>query len=470
MENIIQQIVEDFTKKILEKAYSGGISDVDSLSSAVLEDCKTAARNILEVIVSELNIQIRNDKAVRKEKGLVIKEKNRERSLLTELGKLSLSRDYYYDKKEGKYEYPLDQVIGLQGYERISAGVSAKLVSMATEVSYAKSAEIVTGGEVSRQSVRECIVRLGGIEKKPRQEGAKRKVKELHIFADEDHVHMQREGKEKGKKNQMVPLVTVTEGIEEESKGRKRSKKAMHFVDEKFDTKALWKSVEGYIGAVYEVESIEKIYIHADGRKWITKGLENFSNVIRIMDGFHLEQRLKAVNRKFPNSNYGQRIKEAMRKDEQKKLKMLLQEMYGKSLDKKQKEFTAELGRYLRKNYEEIRNRLRSDGVGSCTEGQVSHVLSARFSRNPMGWSEEGLGKLSKQRVYIKNHGKIEASDFKKGVKREFGYREYADRILEEACRGAKVFSIFEKGAPIFDVASGTQKIIRQMGMNRNII
>ena len=72
MENIIQQIVEDFTKKILEKAYSGGISDVDSLSSAVLEDCKTAARNILEVIVSELNIQIRNDKAVRKEKGLVI--------------------------------------------------------------------------------------------------------------------------------------------------------------------------------------------------------------------------------------------------------------------------------------------------------------------------------------------------------------------------------------------------------------
>ena len=35
-------------------------------SSAVLEDCKTAARNILEVTVSELNIQIRDDKAVRK--------------------------------------------------------------------------------------------------------------------------------------------------------------------------------------------------------------------------------------------------------------------------------------------------------------------------------------------------------------------------------------------------------------------
>ena len=45
----------------------------------------------------------------------------------------------------------------------------------------------------------------------------------------------------------------------------------MHFVDENFDTKALWKSVEGYIGASYDIESIEKIYIHADGGKWIAR-------------------------------------------------------------------------------------------------------------------------------------------------------------------------------------------------------
>ena len=471
MDNIIQQISEKLTKKILEKAYSGGICDIDLLSSSVLEDCKSAARDILEAIVSDLNIKIREDKPSRKARGLILKEKNRERSLLTELGRLDLPRDYYYDKKEEKYDYLLDRVIGLQGYERISAGVRAKLVSMATEVSYAKSAETVTGGQLSRQCVRECILKLGAIEKRPQPYEPKRKVKELHLFADEDHVHMQREGKTKGKKSRMVPLVTVTEGVEEESKGRNRTINAMHFVDENFDTKALWKSVEGYIGASYDIESIERIYIHADGGKWIASGLASFSNVTRVMDGFHLEKRLKEVSRNFPGSNLRQRIKAAMEKGDRKKLDMLLQEMYARSQDKKQIEYTTKLGRYLTENFEEIRNRLKSDTVGSCTEGQVSHILSNRFSRNPMGWSEEGLGKLSKQRVYIKNKGKIEASDFKKKDKSGGdSYREYADRIIEEACRGAKDFSIFEKQEPIFDGASGTQMAIRHMGMNRNIL
>ena len=471
MDNIIQQISEKLTKKILEKAYSGGICDIDLLSSSVLEDCKSAARDILEAIVSDLNIKIREDKPSRKARGLILKEKNRERSLLTELGRLDLPRDYYYDKKEEKYDYLLDRVIGLQGYERISAGVRAKLVSMATEVSYAKSAETVTGGQLSRQCVRECILKLGAIEKRPQPYEPKRKVKELHLFADEDHVHMQREGKTKGKKSRMVPLVTVTEGVEEESKGRNRTINAMHFVDENFDTKALWKSVEGYIGASYDIESIERIYIHADGGKWITNGLASFSNVTRVMDGFHLEKRLKEVSRNFPGSNLRQRIKAAIEKGDRKKLDMLMQEMYARSQDKKQIEYTTKLGRYLTENFEEIRNRLKSDTVGSCTEGQVSHILSTRFSRNPMGWSEEGLGKLSKQRVYIKNKGKIEASDFKKKDKSGGdSYREYADRIIEEACRGAKDFSIFEKQGPIFDGASGTQMAIRHMGMNRNIL
>ena len=471
MNNIIQQISEKLTKKILDKAYSGGICDIDLLSSSVLEDCKSAARDILEAIVSDLNIKIREDKPSRKARGLILKEKNRERSLLTELGRLDLPRDYYYDKKEEKYDYLLDRVIGLQGYERISAGVRAKLVSMATEVSYAKSAETVTGGQLSRQCVRECILKLGAIEKRPQPYEPKRKVKELHLFADEDHVHMQREGKTKGKKSRMVPLVTVTEGVEEESKGRNRTINAMHFVDENFDTKALWKSEEGYIGASYDIESIERIYIHADGGKWIASGLASFSNVTRVMDGFHLEKRLKEVSRNFPGSNLRQRIKAAIEKGDRKKLDMLLQEMYARSQDKKQIEYTTKLGRYLTENFEEIRNRLKSDTVGSCTEGQVSHILSNRFSRNPMGWSEEGLGKLSKQRVYIKNKGKIEASDFKKKEKNGGdSYREYADRIIEEACRGAKDFSIFEKQGPIFDGASGTQMAIRHMGMNRNIL
>ena len=93
---------------------------------------------MIEEITVQLNRQIRNDKRRRKEEGLVLKEKERGRSLLTELGRLAISRDYYYDKKNDEYVYLLDHVIGLREYERVSDGVSAKLVSLATEVSYAK--------------------------------------------------------------------------------------------------------------------------------------------------------------------------------------------------------------------------------------------------------------------------------------------------------------------------------------------
>src|SRR3712207_8131256 len=45
---------------------------------------------------------------------------------------------------------------------------------------------------------------------------------------------------------------------------------------------------------------------------------------------------------------------------------------------------------YIINNWDGIVNRYTLDIPGSCTEGQVSHVLSERFSRNPMGWSKIG--------------------------------------------------------------------------------
>lgn len=46
--------------------------------------------------------------------------------------------------------------------------------------------------------------------------------------------------------------------------------------------------------------------------------------------------------------------------------------------------------------------------LGSSTESHVSHVISARMSSRPMGWSKEGAKKLSFLRIYWKNGGKME--------------------------------------------------------------
>lgn len=194
-------------------------------------------------------------------------------------------------------------------------------------------------------------------------------------------------------------MVTVTEGTQTVGIRRNQTIGKMHFVDEKYSTKALWQSVEGYIEKAYNVEKIENIYIHADGGKWIESGLENFSNVTRVMDGYHFFKELKKISLKYPKRNVRVSILNAVAQDKQEKANNYIKELTEEGDE------IIEFGKYLFGNWEAIRNLVPLEIPGSCIEGQVSHVLSERFSRNPMGWSEKGLGKLSKLRVYRLNGG-----------------------------------------------------------------
>lgn len=466
MEHIIQHIALNLAKEITEKAIKGGISDIDELASDVVNDCKQSAIAIVEVILEHMNTEIREDKRGRKNLGLVTKEKDRPRELLTELGTICYKRDYYRNKSEGEYVSLLDSVIGVRPYERIGDSVSAKSVSTAADVSYDKSSKIVTGGKVSRQTVRNHILKLNVPESQP--EECKKPVKEIHVFADEDHVHMQKPRKERGKRSRIVPLVTVTEGISAESERRNRTVNPKHFIDEKFNTDKLWKSVEGYIAKAYDIEKDMNIYVHGDGGGWISKGLDSFANVEHVMDGYHLGKRMRALGKQFGRS-VRQRIEHAIRIDEKIYADHVLQEMLVKETDDAAVKEIEKFGKYLLGNWEAITNRKKTGMAGSCTEPQVSHVLSTRFSRNPMGWGDEALGKLTGIRVYIKNGEEIKAEHFKP-LERETRYSEYADRIISETIGEAIDWSIFDAERTDFDPASGTQIKLHGLGRINNTL
>lgn len=466
MERIIQQIITELVEKIIKKTIDGGMQDIDRLTSDVLAECKALSKKIIEILVATMNQTLREDKPYRKEKGLVIKEKDRKRELLTELGTLNIPRDYYYDKRNNSYVYPMDEMIGIRAYERVGDTISAKAVSLATEMSYAKSAAIVTEGKISRQTVRNKIIEIGAIEKGSESK-EKKQVKTLHIYADEDHVHMQRPNKGKGKQNQIVPLVTVTEGIEKVGTYRNQTIAPEHFVDETFDTKRLWQSVDGYISKTYDTDYLEKIYIHGDGGKWISNGLEQYRQTEHIMDGFHFEKYMKKITNAFPKQNVRWRIEKAIAEKDKEKIKTITEELKNQTNEKSEKEKVKKYETYLMNNWEAIINLKTKKISGSCTEGQVSHVLSERFSRDPLGWSKTGLGILTTQRVYIKNGGKITA-DHLKTKAQTITYKEYADKIIQESIADAIDWSIFEKENPIFDKNSGTQFIINQLGSMQN--
>lgn len=463
---IIQQISLELGKNIIKKALSGGISDIDALTASISEDCRETAKEIVQVMIKQLNTDIREDKQTRRDKGLTIKEKDRPRELLTDLGTLKWTRDYYYDQVNGRYTAVLDAILGIRKYERIGDNVSAAMVNHAADISYAGSADIVTGGRISRQSVRNHVLKLDVPEQRPACE--KKKVKELHIYADEDHVHMQKPDKKRGKKNQEVPLAVVTEGTESIGRRRNKTIDRMCFVDEDFSGKKLWKSVEGYIGKAYDPLELERIYIHGDGGAWISEGLDTLAQSIHVIDGYHFEKRLKTIAKMYPSKNVKTALRIAIRDDDRKRSDDYLQTLLSMCNEEDMKD-TNEFRGYLFNNWDKIRNYIVLDIPGSCTEGQVSHILSERFSRDPMGWSKAGLSKLSKVRVYRKNGGMITGNDFKPKREKE-RYSDYADRLIREYTNSSIDWSIFEIEQPIFNGSYGTQEAVHMMGVDHGIV
>lgn len=466
MEHIIQQLALDLGKNILMKAIDGD-HNLDDLCREVSEDCRETARRMIASILSTWNDEIRKDKEARKEAGLVVHQRDRKRSQVTDLGLLEWQRDYYYDKTNNVYVYPLDEALKVSKYERITKNVSAELINQAAFMSYSRAADIVTGGNVSKQSVRNRLLKLEVPEAERPEE--KKAVKELHIYADEDHAHLQREHKEKGKKGQIVPLVTVTEGTRAVGSSRKETINPIRFVDERFRSKQLWKSVEGFIDAAYDTRTIETIWIHGDGGAWIRSGLENYAQTIHVMDGYHFYKELKKISVKYPERNVKLVIINALREDDRKKADRMLHDLIRSSYGNETAEDTRRFGTYLFRHWEEIRRLIVEDIPGSCTEGQVSHVLSERFSRDPLGWSKEALGKLTGARVSILNGRLIKSEDLAGKPDKE-RYAEYADRIIREQCNGNLDWSIFEKEPDIYDTASGTIYVIQSLGEMRSLL
>jgi hypothetical protein len=74
----------------------------------------------------------------------------------------------------------------------------------------------------------------------------------------------------------------------------------------------------------------------------------------------------------------------------------------------KQKEVEA-CRKYIQNNWLGIIVRYEDAGAdwGCSAEGQISHVLSARESSCPMGWSKIGVHKMTQLRIFTRNGGNV---------------------------------------------------------------
>lgn len=346
-----------------------------------------------------------------------------ETMLLTSLGTLHYHKTLFRNKKTGEYEYFLDRAMGLKEHARLTEDAEAKILKEAVETTYEKAGiqVSISKDEISKETVKNKIHRLE-FPKNTEKIQEKKEVEYLYIDADEDHVSLQfREKKgdiienEYHQKNNhaIVKMIYVYEGIEPENAKSTRNVLVNPYyfcrVCEGEENKKFWDEVYEYIERKYDLSKIKRIYLNADGGSWIMSGKRRISGISYVLDEFHLKKYLRKITLRFPKK------KDELEEELIKNICYGSKKEFEEKMEQLKKEASSNTGKrrieegkkYLLSNWTAARLRFlrKREICGSSTESHVSHILSARMSSRPMGWSKEGMSKMAQLRAYYYNHG-----------------------------------------------------------------
>lgn len=370
---------------------------------------------VISELLEECNTILEN--SIKRRAFWRIKDRTK-KHLLTSVGMIGFTHTRFEHKETGKTAYLLDQILGIQPHARISRDLECRLLEEAAQSSYRKAGYTASEADpVSGQTVMRHVHRLKCIRQTNGQDQEKRRVKQLYVEADEDHIALQfhekkgdiKRFKGHGDNGRIIKLVYVHEGIETE--GKRRSLKHRKYFGGYYtgeENKRLWEEVKEYIEETYDTDSLETIYFQSDGGGWMKKGMELLGADF-VLDGFHLKKYVKRMVRSTGEPEREAEVNEWIKEGKKKELEEWVKEKAAVLEEKEGKKLENSYG-YIKRNWKGVRNRVgkKAGVLGSSTESHVSHVISSRMSSRPMGWSKEGAKKLSFLRIYWKNGGKME--------------------------------------------------------------
>lgn len=469
--DIIQQIAVELVEAVLTILEKDGLNDVGNTINDLKPVISKTALDIVAAYLKEMDDALcAGAKALRKTDGITVKERNISRSILTNAGELTYHRTYF-KLKDGSFVYLLDQLIGVEEYERLSKEYVASLLNAATVKSYQNAVD-TTGRSVSRQTVHNRLVALKDLAADV--EPVKETPETLDLFVDEDHVHLTPKG------SAVVPLVTITEGMDQSSPNRHKTVNSFYVAAYGMSQDAFDENVAAVLNERYNMSCVRQINLHADGGKWIV-GLNNRLPRSRIvMDGYHLEKYIRSFLRLNGANRYAGAVRAALKDmDGLKKIEQYCSKVYELQDSEPDKKKVLDFREYCSRHWESIVLRMQKTTCGSCTEAQVSHVLSDRLSRNPLAWSKAGLSKMTMLLAYSKNGCRVAANDVRISVGKQAdndfrrnGYEKYARYAKQQADDAMRAFhncDFFEPEHFSFSKVDGTYLIRKSLGSMRSL-
>lgn len=401
--NIIQEISEVVISKriigIEEAMIEGG--NISEITSELEKMAKEISRKTLKHILEKTDKQIRESKERKSEWN--VQKRGVEKTYQTIFGEIRYKRTYYKHKYKKEFAYLSDLVFGIEPNSKVEPMIKIKAIENAIDMSYEKSGEKAAKDmKLSKQSVMTEIRELGEV-KKELEVKEKKEVKNIYIEADEDHVALQ-----KGSNYQMK-LIYVHEGLEKVGKNRNKLKNVRYFTGNHKNNEERWLEIADYLEARYKLESVDNTYLSGDGAPWIKEGLNWILGSKYVLDKYHLS---KSINKSISHletekEEIRSAIWEAISNCDKERIKHLYKIIIGLTEKEKKRETIIKQRNYIIRNWNGIENAKEPTYVGCSAEGHVSHILSARLSSRPMGWSRLGANLMANLRAYRANGGKI---------------------------------------------------------------
>jgi hypothetical protein len=393
-----------------------------------------------------------------------------ERTLKTELGKITFKRHVYRHKQTGKYEVLVDRALGLLPHEQMTVRLQADTLEGIALDSYRRAGGYVMfEDKLSPVAVEKLLHRLPDLEIVVPE--TYKRVRYLYIEADEDHVARQAlKENEKGREDKSyIHLVVIHEGVMTIGQGNERRNQLINKTviagDYGDNIDALWDKVTETVYKLYDVEHIEQIFVSGDGAAWIRRGAAEFAGSIYVMDAFHVGQHIKHAS--LGDEKAIRQLSQSVRtltsfKDS--KVKLYFDTMFSNP-DVSDREFKVlrEEFKYFQKNWQSIMNRHHDGFIGTHMEGQVSHILASRMSTKAMSWSIKGGHKEAKLRAFKANGGDVlewlVARRTEAERKREI--QELDLRVNAIAVSRKNYFTTYRVETPITDTSYKMSRLIR---------
>lgn len=428
MNEIIQYFVEEginnLRESIVKMLKEGqGLSEV---IATIKKETDALGRGICIEIIEALDASIKKD-SVRK-KDWHVERGEDEKTIITKLGEISYKRTYYCSKNGKGYRYLVDEILGVGVHDRIDEEVYAELAEAGAEMSYRKSGLLPCEVEISGQTVMKSVRNLEKLkfEKFPMQ---KKEVEILYVEADEDHIALQ------SGKSAMPRLVYVHEGITQQ--GKRRSLKSPYYLAGlKGKPGELWQEVYEYIEDNYQVDKIKRIYLSGDGAAWIKQGLNYLPNAKFVLDKYHMGKYVTKATAHM--REYATRIWDCLKEAELDELGIVFNDLYMATESESKRAEIKDSWNYFKNNWDgiKVQEEEYEQIIGCSAEGHNSHILAARMSSRPMGWSKDGADKMARLRAYKANGGKV--IDFMRAQKKEEKLYRITKKIMKETSQGLK--------------------------------